>query len=73
MSVFAKHGREIAMYEKAGGISRGRLLFAMAILSDCQEMAGEGDLSEEIDESKELIQSVIQNLDKVSKVLATID
>lgn len=63
MSVFEKHGEEIATYEKAGGTARGRLLFAMAILSDCQEMAG-GNLIDvvngELDEVKELLASVIK-------------
>lgn len=63
MNVFEKHGTEIATYEKAGGTTRGRLLFAMAILSDCQEMAG-GNLNDtvdgELDEVKELLASVIK-------------
>lgn len=59
MSVFEKHGKEIALYEKPSGVTRGRLLFAMAILSDCTEMLGEGDVSMELAEVKELLQSVI--------------
>lgn len=60
MSVFDKHADEIKTYELAGDRERGRLLFAMAILSDCQEMVGQGDVSVEIDEAKELIASVIK-------------
>ena len=62
MSVFVKHADEVKTYEVAGR-ERGRLLFAMAILSDCQEMAGSGDVSDEINEAKELISSIIQSWD----------
>lgn len=62
VSVFEKHGEDVKTYEATGGVKRGRLLFSMAILSDCQEMTGSGDISDEIDEAKELIVSVIEML-----------
>lgn len=61
MSVFTKHADGIKTYEATGGRERGRLLFAMAILSDCQEMVGTGDVSDEMNEAKELIGSVIES------------
>ena len=64
MSAFEKHADEIKTYEAASGTERGRLLFAMAILSDCQEMVGKGDISDELNEAKELNASVIELLTK---------
>lgn len=62
-SVFEKHRDGIKIYELTG-IEQGRLLFAMAILSDCQEMTGEGDITDEINEAKELMSSVIVRLER---------
>lgn len=70
MSVFKEHRDEIKTYEVAG-VKQGRLLFAMAILSDCQEMLDTGadpdDVSAEINEVKELISSVIVRLQRQKK------
>jgi len=58
-SVFAKHGKEIEIYQKQNGRINGMLAYAMAILSDIQEIVGnqyaDHDLNEEINEVKELI------------------
>ena len=62
VSVFEKHGEDIKTYETVSGVQRGRLLFSMAILSDCQEMTEASGISDEIDEAKELITSVIKML-----------
>jgi len=57
-SVFVKHGAEITGYEFPGHIEHGRLLFAMAILSDCQEMvAPDSPVIDELNEAKELMSS----------------
>ena len=67
VSVLEKHGREIAMAE-AMGKKIGRLHFAVCVLSDVQEMVRFGEepekINEEINEAKELILSVIDELEK---------
>jgi len=62
MTVFEKHGEEIKMYELSAGKLKGRLIFAMAILSDVQCLTANQELCREIDEAKELIGSVIGSL-----------
>ena len=57
-SVFVKHGDEVKNYEAVGGRVPGRLLYAMAIISDVQPGVSLG-AQEELDEVKELLQSVI--------------
>jgi len=63
-TVFEKHGEEIKMYELSAGKLKGRLMFAMAILSDVRNLLANQQeaLCEEIDEVKELIGSVIGSL-----------
>lgn len=65
MSVFERHKADIELYEAtapSGNLparETGRLLFAMAILSDVQEMVPHPSVVEELNEAKELIASVI--------------
>jgi len=62
-TVFEKHGEEIKMYELSAGKLKGRLMFAMAILSDVRNLLTANEaLCREIDEAKELIGSVIGSL-----------
>lgn len=69
MSVFEKHAREIKTYE-VGGVERGHLLFAMAILSDCQEMVRMPPVVEELNEAKELMSSVMVELQSLNGLWA---
>jgi len=68
MSVFEKHRKELRLYEASAGKLRGRLMFAIAILSDVQSIlltANRETLYGEIDEAKTLISSVINEGDEV--------
>jgi len=77
MSVFEKHQKEIEVYQLAAGPTKGKLLFAMAILSDVQEMLtpqcgpseDETDLLDELNEVKELIVSAMDEIQKDLLVL----
>lgn len=60
-SVYVKHKRDLDLYRTLGeGRVDGRLLFAMAILSDVQHLTQDRAIIEELDEVKELISDVAQ-------------
>jgi hypothetical protein len=65
-SVFQKHKHELEVYEITG-VEMGRLLFALAVLSDCQEMTDLEAVRGEITEVKELIVSVM-NIIKTKEI-----
>lgn len=71
VSVFVKHGREIALASATRGKKEGMLHFAICILSDVQELMRHhidndeisDKINEEINEAKELILSVMKELE----------
>lgn len=70
-SVFVLHKRAIQTHEELEGRIYGRLMFSASILSDTQEMLCAGVdpdvISQEIDEAKELIFSVMVRCDRICK------
>jgi len=68
VDVFDIHGDEIRMLEKEMGTIKGRLFFALCILSDVQEMISRDynpqRVIREIDEVKQLIISVQQLIEE---------
>jgi len=61
-SVFERHGEEISLYQEITGPVNGGIIFAMAILSDAQEMTDPSDILQEVNEAKELLASVLDFL-----------
>lgn len=67
MIVFQKHGKEIELYQKQFGKTRGLVVYASAILSDVLEMETDGEISEEIREVKELLWLIHRQLENLIK------
>lgn len=61
-SVFERHGEEISLYQEITGPVNGGIIFAMAILSDAQELTDPSDILQEVNEAKELLASVLDFL-----------
>lgn len=65
VSVFEKHKKEIEFHETVIGKELGRLMFAVAILSDIE--AEFPKTREEVEEVKELLISLIPEIEEYKK------
>lgn len=61
-SVFERPGDEISLYQQITGRVNGSILYAMATLSDAQEMTDPSDILQEVNEAKEVLTSVLDFL-----------
>lgn len=61
-SLFDRYGDEMKLYQHIAGPVNGRILFAMAILSEVQKMTDLSDIQLEVNELKELLTSVLDFL-----------
>jgi len=58
-SVFVRHSEQVMFYERVLGPVDGGIVFAMAILSDAQEMTDPDDIREQVGEAKELLAAAL--------------
>ncbi len=68
--VYERHGEEIKLYQLVAGTEKGKLLFAVAILSDVQHLldpsmitnVAKDEIRTELDEAKQLIGDVMREV-----------